>query len=65
MAAVVKGTPWVRGVELTPVDVEELAIRDLFGVKGDQYGLYVLGRAGADLLVGRVFAFAAGVAGNG
>ena len=65
MAAVVKGTPRVCGVELTPVDVEELVIGDNLGVKGDQYRFYVLGRAGADLLVGRVFALAAGVARNG
>ena len=65
MAAVVKGPTWIGGVKLTPVDVEKLAIGDDLGIKGDQHGFYVLGRAGANLLVGRVFALAAGVAGNG
>ena len=35
MAAVVKGPTWIGGIELTPVDVEELAIGDDLGVKGD------------------------------
>ena len=52
----------LRRVVLRPEDVEQLVVRDPVGVVGDLDHLGVTGLVRADVLVGRVFHLAAGVA---
>ena len=56
--AVVKRAARIGGVDLPPIDIEQLLVRDFLGIKSDLYGLYVLGPTRGNLFVARIYLFA-------
>ena len=54
----------VGGVNATPVEVQQLTVRNFLGVEFYLHRLVMAGRPGTDILVGGIGLMAAGIAGS-